>query len=285
MSQEVVLLNFQTKHCFRLKHELYSHRYKKKEIGMCQNSVIFLCVSAFFWALWIDCSWAFSCCRSLRDAESFSSTWLITAASLGEKKWEKEQREGEEKKKNTSWEEKQNKREGGLERRDWQLCLPSISPTQRVSEPPDFSLHLAHPLGGLEELNVKRALGALSSLVHLRTADGTGRSRSGPSGVVSQFRVQKVKHVTPGRRGSPLPLPFPFAQGGTVFGDGRPSLALRKLGALVQRAAFREHHGLHGLHATRKRFPQTCTNAGMSARQTLTLRKIKSQTSYDLRPK
>lgn len=113
MSQEVVLLNFQTKHCFRLKHELYSHRYKKKEIGTCQNSVIFLCVSAFFWALWIDCSWAFSCCRSLRDAESFSSTWLITAASLGEKKWEKEQREGEEKK-NTSWEEKQNKREGGF---------------------------------------------------------------------------------------------------------------------------------------------------------------------------
>lgn len=221
--------------------------------GMCQNSVIFLCVSAFFWALWIDCSWAFSCCSSLRDAESFSCTWLITAASL-DKKWEKERE------KNTLSEKKTRQAEANDQHKEWHLCLPSISPVQSVSKPLDFSLHLAHPLSGLKELNIKWALGALCSLIYLHTIDGAGRSRSRPSGI-SKLRVQKVKYVRSGRGGSPLSLHFPFAWSRIVFGGCSLSLLLCKLSTLVQRAAFWKHHGLHGLHTAWKRFPQTCTNA------------------------
>lgn len=163
-----------------------------------------------------------------------------------------------EEKKNTSWEENKTGQGWCGQHREWQLCIPSFSPFQRVSELLDFSLHLAHPLRGLKELNIKWALGAVSSLVRLHTADGAGRSWSRLSGI-SQFRVQKVKHIRSGRSRSPFSLHFPFARCRSVFGGCSPSLALCNLCTLVQRAAFRKHHSLHRLHAAWKRFPQTWT--------------------------
>lgn len=51
-------------------------------LSWAQNSVIFLCVSAFLFSLWMDSSWAFCWASSRRAADSFSSNCFTTDGSL-----------------------------------------------------------------------------------------------------------------------------------------------------------------------------------------------------------